>query len=254
MEIKTKAFLRTGWSPRSRAALLVGCLVAFSAALAGQREKEPVFRFDLRFLSEGNSIRNVSSPFVTERAQWSIPSGTPSSPVRYVGPLPVVLNIEGSDGQTVPLARLKLNPQESDYLLFVRRNPADGSYAVLPIGGFGKLPENAVLFYNFTDLEILGKLENRTLKVAPKSRSLQNPGELENIAVTLQMAVPHRDSYRRFFARTMPFYPGQRHVILITEHTRTNRLQVSRFSDVISPEPPVQGGSDAARKKEEMEK
>lgn len=215
----------------------VACAFAHGIKAGAQtQEEEPVFEFDLRFLSEGNSIRGVSSPFIPEPKQWSIPSGSPSSPIRYAGPLPVRLYVAEASGEPSLLASLDLNPEIKDYLLFVRRRSDGEGYAVLPIGGFDKLGENAVLFYNFSDSEVLGKLEDTTFRVAPRSRSLQNPGELENIAVTLQMAVPHEDSFRRFFARTMPFYPNQRHVILISEHPRKNRLQISRFSDLIQPE------------------
>lgn len=230
------------------AACAVGAIVpatrAAGQAEAGDEAEEPVFAFDLRFLSEGNAIREVSSPFVEDPPSWTIPSGSPSSPVRYVGPLPVRLYVGQGTGAREPLANLDLDPEESDYLLFVSRSSS--GYAVLPISGFDQLGENAVLFFNFSKSEVLGKLEETTFRIAPRSRSLQNPGELENIAVTLQMAIPQEDGFRRFFARTMPFYPNQRHVILITDHPRKNRLRVSRFSDFIRPEPPTENESDAS--------
>ena len=210
--------------------------------LSAQQEEKPVYEFDLRFFSGGNAIRGVSSPHLMDTDEFTVPAGSPTQAMRYRGPLPVQL-FRNSGNTRQFLASLNLDPQNKDYLLYVWRNTREDAYAVLPISGFGELSENAIMFYNFTDVDIVARLQKENFRIPARSRVVQNPGQVENIAVTLQMAAPERDTLRRFFARTLAFYPQQRHVMMIMRDGR-GRFQVSRFTDTITPEPqPAQDGA-----------
>lgn len=166
-----------------------------------------------------------------------------TSPIRYQGPpvLEFLRKVETPDGSTYePVGSVGLNPEwESPLFIFMKDSDNPGRYSIIGLeNSFDKFSVGSIRFYNFTSLDLAGKVGEQMVTLAPHSFQAIGSSEVSG-SMRVKFVVRLQDEVRPIYSSFWNYNPATRSLVFIKKSADRTRSPIEFKTLVDYPSPPA---------------